>query len=52
VAVIDDIAIFRDAHPEGVYLGHRGASYRIKRYVGNWNRGTWTSPRDNSWGNT
>lgn len=44
VATIEDIAIFRDAHPEGVYLGHRGASYRIKRYVGNWDMATWTSP--------
>ncbi|WP_157817827.1 hypothetical protein [Candidatus Thiodictyon syntrophicum] len=44
VATIEDIAIFRDAHPEGVYLGHRGASYRIKRYVGNWDLATWTSP--------
>jgi len=44
VAVIEDIAIFRDAHPEGVYLGHRGISYRVKRYVGNWDIGTWRSP--------
>ncbi len=44
VATIEDIAIFRDAHPEGVYLGHRGACYRVKRYVGHWDVGTWTSP--------
>jgi hypothetical protein len=44
VAVIEDIAIFRDAHPEGIYLGHRGASYRIRRYVGNWDLATWKSP--------
>ncbi|WP_426746281.1 helicase-related protein [Myxococcus faecalis] len=44
VATIEDIAVFRDAHPEGVYLGHRGASYRIKRYVGDWDVGTWKSP--------
>jgi len=44
VATIEDIAIFRDAHPEGVYLGHRGASYRVKRYVGKWDLGTWESP--------
>jgi hypothetical protein len=44
VAVIDDIAIFRDAHPEGVYLGHRGSSYRVKGYVGRWDVGTWKSP--------
>ncbi|MBF0527828.1 MAG: DEAD/DEAH box helicase [Deltaproteobacteria bacterium] len=45
VAAIEDIAIFRDAHPEGIYLGHRGDSYRIKRYIGNWDVGTWTSPK-------
>jgi len=45
VAMIDDIAIFRDAHPGGVYLGHRGLSYRIKRYVGKWAQATWTSPK-------
>jgi hypothetical protein len=44
VAVIEDIAIFRDAHPEGVYLGHRGASYRVKRYIGQWDIATWKSP--------
>lgn len=44
VAVIEDTAIFRDAHPEGVYLGHRGSCYRVKRYVGDWDLGTWTSP--------
>lgn len=45
VAVIEDTAIFRDAHPEGVYLGHRGSCYRVRRYVGGWGLGTWTSPR-------
>jgi hypothetical protein len=45
VAVIEDLAIFRDAHPEGVYLGHSGVSYRVKRYVGNWDIGTWKSPQ-------
>ncbi|WP_158497283.1 DEAD/DEAH box helicase [Methylocystis sp. ATCC 49242] len=44
VALIDDIAIFRDAHPEGVYLNHLGVSYRVKRYVGQWEVGTWESP--------
>jgi hypothetical protein len=44
VAVIEDFAIFRDAHPEGVYLGHRGVSYRVKRYIGDWDIGTWRSP--------
>lgn len=44
VATIEDMAVFRDAHPEGVYLGHRGASYRIRRYVGEWDVGRWESP--------
>jgi hypothetical protein len=44
VAEIEDISIFRDAHPEGVYLGHRGVSYRVKRYVGHWDIGNWKSP--------
>jgi hypothetical protein len=44
VAEIEDIAIFRDAHPEGVYLGHCGAGYRVRRYIGHWDIGTWKSP--------
>jgi hypothetical protein len=44
VAVIQDIDIFRDAHPEGVYLGHRAVSYRVRRYVGDWDVATWKSP--------
>lgn len=42
VASIEDIAVFRDAHPEGVYLGHRGRCYRVVRYVGNFRQGVWT----------
>lgn len=45
VAVIDDISVFRDAHPEGVYLGHRGYSYRVLRYEGDWKVATWGSPQ-------
>lgn len=36
VARIDDIAIFRDAHPEAVYLGHDLKRYRVIDYRGNW----------------
>ncbi len=32
VAQIEDMAIFRDAHPEGVYLGHQGRRYRVVGY--------------------
>ncbi len=42
VAMVDDIAVFRDAHPEAVYLGHRGDRYRIVRYRGNFKIGEWT----------
>jgi len=45
VAQIDDISIFRDAHPEGVYLGHRGQRYRIIGYKGNFILAKWTNPR-------
>jgi hypothetical protein len=45
VAMIDDIAVFRDAHPEAVYLGHRGDRYRIVRYRGNFRIGEWTDPK-------
>jgi DEAD/DEAH box helicase/Helicase conserved C-terminal domain len=44
VAMIDDIAVFRDAHPEAVYLGHRGDRYRIVRYRGNFRVGEWSDP--------
>ncbi|MCF8210955.1 MAG: DEAD/DEAH box helicase [Rhodoferax sp.] len=44
VATIEDMAIFRDAHPEGIYLGHRGVCFRVKNYVGKWNVAEWQSP--------
>ncbi|MBI4880612.1 MAG: DEAD/DEAH box helicase [Planctomycetes bacterium] len=44
VAIIEDMSIFRDAHPEGVYLGHRGACYRVRNYVGKWDVSTWAGP--------
>jgi len=47
VAVIEDIHVFRDAHPEGIYLGHGGASFRIERYVGRWDVAQWQSPNSN-----
>ncbi|MFI5386710.1 MAG: DEAD/DEAH box helicase [Fimbriimonadales bacterium] len=42
VAMVDDIAVFRDAHPGAVYLAHRGDCYRIVRYRGNFKVGEWT----------
>jgi hypothetical protein len=44
VASIEDIAVFRDAHPEGVYLGHRGKSYRVVNYRTKRGIGKWTHP--------
>jgi hypothetical protein len=44
VAMVDDIAVFRDAHPEAVYLGHRGDRYRIVRYRGIFKVGEWSDP--------
>lgn len=32
VALIDGASLYRDAHPEGVYLSHRGESFRIVQY--------------------
>src|SRR5262249_40571317 len=42
VATIEDIAVFRDAHPEGVYLGHS----RLRRQ-GNWQTPTMSLERGN-----
>ncbi|HPS90648.1 MAG TPA: DEAD/DEAH box helicase [Methanothrix sp.] len=41
VARIDDIAIFRDAHPEAVYLGHDLKRYRVVGYEGQWKIAEW-----------
>lgn len=44
VAQVEDIAVFRDAHPEGVYLGHRGQRFRVVGYRGHFKVGKWTDP--------
>lgn len=44
VAQVDDVAVFRDAHPEAVYLGHRGERYRVVGYRGSFRMGRWTHP--------
>jgi superfamily II DNA/RNA helicase len=44
IAYIEDIAVSRDAHPEGIYLSHKGQRYRIRNYVGNFKLGKWTDP--------
>ena len=36
VSWIEDTSLFRDAHPEGVFLGHDGRRWRIVAYKGEW----------------
>jgi superfamily II DNA/RNA helicase len=36
VARIDDIDVFRDAHPEAIFLGHDLNRYRVVDYRGSW----------------
>jgi DEAD/DEAH box helicase domain-containing protein len=47
VARIDDVAIFRDAHPEAVYLGHDLKRYRVVGYTGSWKIAEWEHPDSN-----
>lgn len=47
IAYVEDIAVFRDAHPEGIYLSHKGQRYRIRNYVGDFRVGVWTDPNSN-----
>lgn len=44
VASIEDIAIFRDAHPEAVYLGHNSVRYRVVAYTTEWKEARWEHP--------
>lgn len=44
VARIEDTALFRDAHPEAVFLGHDLNRYRVVRYDGNWKKAIWEHP--------
>jgi superfamily II DNA/RNA helicase len=45
VARIDNYAIFRDAHPEAVFLGHDLKRYRVTGYIGKWKIAKWNDPR-------
>lgn len=36
VARIDELSIFRDAHPEAVYLDSHCKRWRVKKYITNW----------------
>jgi ATP-dependent helicase YprA (DUF1998 family) len=44
VARIEADAVFRDAHPEAVYLGHDLARYRVVAYEQDWKVAEWTNP--------
>jgi hypothetical protein len=44
VAWIEDINIFRDAHPEAVYLDAEGRRWRVKSYGENWKKAIWNNP--------
>ena len=36
IARIEDVDVFRDAHPEAIFLGHDLNRYRVVDYVGRW----------------
>lgn len=44
VARIEDIALFRDAHPEAVFLGHDLNRYRVVGYDEGWKKAIWEHP--------
>ncbi|MBP2641121.1 MAG: hypothetical protein H6Q66_2072 [Firmicutes bacterium] len=44
VAWIEDINVFRDAHPEAVYLDDRGRRWRVVEYDGKWKEAIWEHP--------
>jgi superfamily II DNA/RNA helicase len=48
VARIEDIAIFRDAHPEAVYLCHDSRQYRVVDYEGDWKVARWEHPESDA----
>ena len=47
IAWIEDINIFRDAHPEAVYLDAKGRRWRIISYSGSWKEAKWEHPESN-----
>ena len=44
IARIDNMAIFRDAHPGAVYLGYDRKFYRVVEYEGNFKIAEWQHP--------
>jgi superfamily II DNA/RNA helicase len=47
VAWIEDVYIFRDAHPGAIYLNYEGRCWQIKSYSGNWGESIWEHPDSN-----
>jgi hypothetical protein len=41
VTRIDSIYIYRDAHPEAVYLNHYQKTYQVVDYNGKWKKAEW-----------
>jgi hypothetical protein len=48
VARIEDIALYRDAHPEAVFLGHDLNRYRVIGYDEDWKKAVWAHPDSNT----
>lgn len=48
VATFDDMSLFRDAHPEGVYLSHTGERWRVIGYDGKWQIGRFRAPNEST----
>lgn len=44
IAWIEDINIFRDAHPEAIYLDAKGRRWRVVAYDGRWREAEWRHP--------
>ncbi len=48
VAWIEDINVFRDAHPEAVYLDATGKRWRVVDYDGKWKIAKWEHPESDA----
>lgn len=44
IALIEDIAIFRDVHPGGIYLDDKGKRWKVTKYEGVWKTAKWENP--------
>ncbi len=48
IARIEDLAVFRDAHPGAVFLGHDLKHYRVVAYEGSWKVAKWENPKSDT----